>query len=102
MRLALSQIRDNIALGDPAKAHDDEHVRLAARLGGAERFVETLPDGFDTYLLRPAPDHVSGPPEGNKTVLGRPFDVCAVRAAAGVKTSKTAELSGGEMQRLAV
>ncbi|TBU55005.1 HlyB/MsbA family ABC transporter [Dichomitus squalens] len=96
-------IRDNIALGDPSKADDAEHVRLAARLGGAERFVEKLPDGFDTYLLRPAPDYVSGPPEGNKTLSGKPFDVCAVRAAAGIKASITpSELSGGQMQRLAV
>ncbi|PIL33930.1 ATP-binding cassette transporter [Ganoderma sinense ZZ0214-1] len=49
-------IRDNIAIGDPSAAGDDDHVRLAARLGGAESFIEKLPDGFNTYLDRPVRD----------------------------------------------
>ncbi|KAM5536356.1 hypothetical protein V8D89_009954 [Ganoderma adspersum] len=95
-------IRDNIALGDPSKAHDDAHIREAARLGGADSFIEQLPEGFDTYLKTVAHDFVSGPTKGNKTRSGKPFDVCAVRHAAGIKSTTSSELSGGQMQRLAV
>ncbi|KAI0757786.1 P-loop containing nucleoside triphosphate hydrolase protein [Daedaleopsis nitida] len=95
-------IRDNIALGEPSGRGDETHVRLAARLGGAESFVEKLSDGFDTYLERPDTDYISGPPEGSKTTLGNTFDVCAVKDAAGIKSTTTSELSGGQMQRLAV
>ncbi|TFK85027.1 HlyB/MsbA family ABC transporter [Polyporus arcularius HHB13444] len=95
-------IRDNIALGDPTGNKDEERVRLAARLGGAESLIDKLPDGLDTFLERPSVDHLYGPREGSKTVLGKPFDICAVRDAAGINASSTSELSGGQMQRLAV
>ena len=78
------------------------HIREAARLGGADSFIEQLPAGFDTYLKSVVHDFVSGPPEGNKTRSGKPFDVCAVRHAAGIKSTTSSELSGGQMQRLAV
>ncbi|RPD54069.1 HlyB/MsbA family ABC transporter [Lentinus tigrinus ALCF2SS1-6] len=95
-------VRDNIALGDLSGCGDDEHVRLAARLSGAEPFINTLPDGLDTYFKRPMVDQWGGPPDGFKTRLGNPFDSCLVREAAGIRTSTTFELSGGQMQRLAV
>ncbi|RPD64048.1 HlyB/MsbA family ABC transporter [Lentinus tigrinus ALCF2SS1-6] len=95
-------VRDNIALGDLTGCGDDEHVRLAARLSGAESFIDTLPDGLDTYLQRPMVDQWGGPPKGSKTRLGNPFDNCLVLDAAGIRTSTTFELSGGQMQRLAV
>ncbi|KAI0716191.1 P-loop containing nucleoside triphosphate hydrolase protein [Cerioporus squamosus] len=60
-------IRDNIALGDPSGSGDDNHVRQAARLGGADRLTSS-----------------------------------AVRDVAGIKTTVKSELSGGQMQRLAV
>ncbi|KAG8703496.1 hypothetical protein FRC09_004140, partial [Ceratobasidium sp. 395] len=37
-------IRENIAMGSPAHAHDDERIQEAARLGGASEFVKTLPE----------------------------------------------------------
>jgi ABC-type multidrug transport system fused ATPase/permease subunit len=43
-----STVRDNIAFGRP-DATDDE-VRAAARLAQAERFIDELPDGFDTVI----------------------------------------------------
>ncbi|KAK7688165.1 hypothetical protein QCA50_008535 [Cerrena zonata] len=94
-------IRDNIALGDPQHAEDEDRIRLAARLGGSEDFINKLPDGFDTYLDRPVKDLYGGLPEGTKTLFGRSVDYSAVRGA-GEMSSKTHGLSGGQMQRLAV
>ena len=96
------QIRDNIAIGDPSAAEDDEHIRLAARLGGAESFIDKLPDGFNTYLDRPVRDYYAGLPEGTKTLFGRNVDYSAVRDAGGMKASGVSSLSGGQLQRLAV
>ncbi|OBZ79057.1 hypothetical protein A0H81_00110 [Grifola frondosa] len=56
-------IRDNIALGDPSNFRDDERVHKAAKLGGAEEFIERLSEGFDTYLERPVRDYYAGLPE---------------------------------------
>ena len=97
------QIRDNIALGDPSHFRNDEHVRAAARLGGADAFVEKLPEGYDTYLDRPVRDYFSGMPEGTKTLFGRNIDYATVRGAGGMASrSGGPTLSGGQMQRLAV
>ena len=95
-------IRENIALGDPTKGHNDEHIREAARLGGADALIAKLPEGYDTRSNSPVHDLSSGPPKGNRTPSGKPCDVCAVQHAAGMKTSTMSELSGGQMQRLAV
>ncbi|EKM60432.1 uncharacterized protein PHACADRAFT_109893 [Phanerochaete carnosa HHB-10118-sp] len=95
-------IRDNIALGDPAHADDDERIRLAAQLGGSEELVDRLPDGFDTYLERPVTDHYSGLPEGTKTLFGRPVDYNSVRMAGNMAATAATSLSGGQMQRLAL
>ncbi|KZT08913.1 P-loop containing nucleoside triphosphate hydrolase protein [Laetiporus sulphureus 93-53] len=95
-------IRDNIALGNPADAKNDDHVRLAAKLGGAEEFIERLPEGFDTYLDRPVNDYYSSLPEGTRTLFGRPVDFSAVRGAGRIQSNSGTSLSGGQMQRLAV
>ncbi|KAG1908606.1 P-loop containing nucleoside triphosphate hydrolase protein [Suillus fuscotomentosus] len=39
-------IHENIGLGNPAFANGDEKIREAARLGGAEEFIDDLPDGL--------------------------------------------------------
>ena len=96
------QIRDNIALGDPATAHDDDRVRLAARLAGAEDFVDKLPEGFNTYLESPVSTEYSSTPEGQTLFTGRKVEYDTLRKAAGVKSAETSALSGGQMQRLAV
>ena len=77
-------------------------MRLAARLGGTDEFVKKLPQGLDTYLDRPVRDHYACLPEGTKTLFGREVNYSAIRDAGGMKTSTVAELSGGQMQRLAV
>lgn len=74
----------------------------AARLGGADEFIDRLPDGFDTFLERPVNDIYSGIPEGTKQLFGRPVDFSRVRGMGGMRSSTTTTLSGGQMQRLAV
>jgi len=96
------QVGDNIALGSPQCAHDSDKVREAARLGGAESFVDRLPEGFDTYLDRPVRDYYSGIPDGAKSLFGRPVNFGAVGQAMGGVRSDSVYLSGGQMQRLAV
>jgi ATP-binding cassette, subfamily C, bacterial CydD len=41
-------VASNIALGEPGAAPDA--IARAARLAGAEEFIEALPDGYDTHL----------------------------------------------------
>lgn len=41
-------VRENIAFADPEASH--EQVRRAARLSGAEAFIDALPDGYDTVI----------------------------------------------------
>ena len=43
-----SSIRDNIAFADPEAPL--ETVRRAARLAGADGFIEAMPDGYDTVI----------------------------------------------------
>ncbi len=74
-------------------------MEQAARLAGAERFIEKLPSKMNTYLTRAVPDAYSGAIEGTKTYE-------SLRVAAGIHQAGNwtgaAGLSGGEMQRLAV
>lgn len=62
--LASLKLKENIGLGDPEHADDNDKIEMAARLGGAEDFIKRLPDGFETYLERPVGDYYSGLPEG--------------------------------------
>lgn len=41
-------IRENIAYGNPNAS--DEEIKEAARLSGADEFIEMLPDKYDTYV----------------------------------------------------
>ena len=41
-------VRENIEYGKPGAT--EEEIREAARLAGAEDFIDKLPDGFDTYV----------------------------------------------------
>ncbi|PFH50719.1 hypothetical protein AMATHDRAFT_75408 [Amanita thiersii Skay4041] len=95
-------IRDNIGLGDPEHADDDEKIQEAARLGGAAEFISRLPEDFDTYLERPVQDYYSNLPEGTTTLFGRPVDYTNIRNIAGMETTVSKSLSGGQMQRIAL
>jgi len=93
-------VRENIALGDPGRVHDDAAIEEAARLGGASELIARLPDGFDTYLERPVRDLFSGMPDGTTTLFGRKVDHGRLRRFMDAPTDHG--LSGGQMQRLAV
>ena len=96
------QVGENIGLGDPWNAHDETRIREAARLGGAEEFIDKLNEGFNTYLERPVPD-VWSIPSNAKTRSGLTIDSDLFREAIGrVGNEDTVKLSGGQMQRLAV
>ena len=43
-----STVRENIAYGKPGAT--DEEIIAAARLAGADEFINKLPDGYDTYV----------------------------------------------------
>ncbi|KAG1775581.1 P-loop containing nucleoside triphosphate hydrolase protein [Suillus placidus] len=97
-------MRENIGLGNPALAHDDDKVREAARLGGAEDFVDELPDGFDTYLELPVNDFHGNLPEGTTTLFGYPVDLSHWNPTDDVHISgpPALQISRGQVQRLAV
>ncbi|KAI0791831.1 P-loop containing nucleoside triphosphate hydrolase protein [Abortiporus biennis] len=95
-------IRDNIGMGDPRHADDEDRIRLAARLGGSEEYIERLPEGIDTYLEKPVTDHYNALPEGTQRLFGKSVDYSAVRRVSGMSATKSTGLSGGQMQRLAV
>ncbi|KAG2084537.1 P-loop containing nucleoside triphosphate hydrolase protein [Suillus discolor] len=97
-------MRENIGLGNPALAHEDDKVREAARLGGAEDFIDELPHGFDTYLDRLVDDYYGDLPEGTTTLFGHPvgsssrniIDSVHITGAPGIQISR------GQAQRLAI
>ncbi|MBE6761463.1 MAG: ABC transporter ATP-binding protein [Ruminococcaceae bacterium] len=41
-------IRENIAYGNPNAT--DEEIKAAAKLAGADEFIDELPDGYDSYV----------------------------------------------------
>lgn len=71
-------------------------------MGGAEDFIDRLPDGFDTYLERPVKDYYSSLPEGTATIFGRPVDYSRIRGMGGMESTNSHSLSGGQMQRIAL
>lgn len=98
----LLSIKDNIGLGDPRNAHDETKIREAARLGGAEEFINKIAGGFDAYLDRPFSDYW-GIPDGTRTKSGVEINPCLFEKAFGrIEVDNTTKLSGGQMQRLAV
>ncbi|KAG1797107.1 P-loop containing nucleoside triphosphate hydrolase protein [Suillus plorans] len=97
-------MRENIGLGNPALAHEDDKVREAARLGGAEDFIDELPDGFDTYLNRVVDDYHGDLPEGTTKLFGHPADSSSRNVIGGVHVTGAPgiQISRGQAQRLAI
>lgn len=87
-------ISEQIALGDPSRAHDGEAIRTAADRAGCTEFIETLSGGFATSLARP--DVGSG--RVRRTKGGRP----GFMKRSAEEDEKEVVLSGGQQQRLAL
>ncbi|EEB97262.1 hypothetical protein MPER_03461 [Moniliophthora perniciosa FA553] len=83
-------------------AEDEDRIEQAATLGGAAEFIEKLSDQYDTYLKRPVGDVYSTLPEGTKTIFGRPVNYRGIRGIGNMKGNETTNLSGGQMQRIAL
>ncbi|KAG1881164.1 P-loop containing nucleoside triphosphate hydrolase protein [Suillus subluteus] len=96
-------MRENIGLGNPALAHDDDKVREAARLGGAEDFIDELPHGFNTYLDPHINGYYGDLPEGTTTLFGQPVDSSSQKFFDNVHISRAGlQISRGQVQRLAI
>ena len=81
-------------MGNPRHAHDDAAIEEAARLGGASELIARLPDGLDTYLELPVRDEYHGDSEKRK--------MFKEKVVGDMSDTTKQELSGGQMQRLAV
>lgn len=95
------KIKENIGLGDPEHAKDQDKIMEAAKLGGAEEFINALPGKFNTYLRRPVGDCYSGIPEGTR-LFGKRVSYNGIRSVANMGSTTDSSLSGGQMQRLAL
>ncbi|KAG2053567.1 P-loop containing nucleoside triphosphate hydrolase protein [Suillus hirtellus] len=97
-------MRENIGLGNPALAREDDKVREAARLGDAEDFIDELPRGFDTYLDCLVYHYHGDLPEGTTTLFGHPVDSSSRNVIGGVHTTGAPDIqiSRGQAQRLAI
>ena len=82
-------------MGNPRRARDDAAIEEAARLGGASELIARLPDGLDTYLNRPVQDRYQGLDDEKKKLFKE-------KVVGDMDETSKQELSGGQMQRLAV
>ena len=95
-------VADNIRLGD---AHaDDTAVRAAARLAGADAFVDALPDGYETRVGDGGRPLSAG--EAQRIALARAFARDAELVVLDEPTANldpaNAEAIGGVLQQLSV
>lgn len=91
------QFGQNIGLGDPENSEDMDKIRQAAHLGGAEEFIEALPQKYETYLYRPESDHWDPDPSKHSAYAGKEFDFAKLKLNEG-----ESDLSGGQKQRIAL
>lgn len=45
-------VSDNIVFGDIHRVRDEERIRQSAQASGADEFIRTLPQGYDTSMMR--------------------------------------------------
>ncbi|KAF9224311.1 P-loop containing nucleoside triphosphate hydrolase protein [Gyrodon lividus] len=81
-----STVRENVGLGYVQKLQSQAAVSRAIRLGGADTFVDTLPNGLKTKLDA----------SGFDTMPPNPYPGC------GMSSRQHHGLSGGEWQRIAI
>lgn len=87
-------------MGDPQHARDAGRIYHAAKLGGALDVIESLPEKFETFLSRPVRDYYSGIPDKTKQLFGRIVDIKRLKKKIG--KTQSIELSGGQMQKIAL
>ncbi|KAI9436996.1 HlyB/MsbA family ABC transporter [Lactarius indigo] len=90
-------IKDNIALGNPNHATDQDLINEAARLGGADSVIRRLSDNWDTYICRPDSVHdvIRIQHRDDDGTIDR-----ELRRMTGTQIPQG--LSGGQQQRIAV
>ncbi|KAH9064974.1 HlyB/MsbA family ABC transporter [Lactarius vividus] len=90
-------IKDNIALGNPNHAADQDLINEAARLGGADSVIRRLSDNWDTYICRPDSVHdvIRIQHKDDDGAIDR-----QLRRMTGTQLPQG--LSGGQQQRIAV
>ncbi|KAF6748427.1 HlyB/MsbA family ABC transporter [Ephemerocybe angulata] len=87
----------NIGYGDPANMDDIDKIRQAAKLGGAEEFIDALPYKYDTFVTRPVYDHSYGQPSSTSAFAGKTVDFKKLKL-----NERQKDFSGGQKQRVAL
>ena len=87
----------NIGYGDPENSCEISNIQEAAKLGGAEEFIEVLPHKYSTYVSRAVHDQSFGQPAGSSVFAGTSVDFSKLKLNDTVKG-----LSGGQKQRIAL
>ncbi|KIO28762.1 hypothetical protein M407DRAFT_22018 [Tulasnella calospora MUT 4182] len=85
-------IRENIGFSNVALMNDLDAIKEAAKLGGADEFIEKLPSGYDT-IMGEEPKSVSS---------GSPPDGSALDLMLKEKKEAPQAFSGGQTQRMAL
>jgi ABC-type multidrug transport system fused ATPase/permease subunit len=97
-----TQIRENIAIGEPSRANDTDLVERAAELGGFADIVNRLPSKLDSYIDHPVQNYFSKIPEGTMSLFGSTSLHTFSTWAGSANQEEVKGLSGGEEQRLAL
>ena len=92
-----SQLGLNIGYGDPENYADTEKIQQAAKLGGADDFIEALQHKYDTHIIRPVYDYSNDEPTGDSIFVGKKTDFSKFALNGTQK-----DFSGGQKQRIAL
>lgn len=92
LSFCVSQLGENIGLGNVARAKDLEAIEEAAQLGGAGELIRKLPEGYDLITNPKTAAHTSSTiPKGS-----------ALESMIKARREGQKAFSGGENQRLAL
>ncbi|KAF5332651.1 hypothetical protein D9611_005204 [Ephemerocybe angulata] len=91
-------IAQNIGYGDIGNLEDTEKIQEAAKLGGADEFIEALPHKYGTYVDTPVWEYStdSHPARGSK-FADKDIDFSKLKL-----NDRRQDLSGGQKQRIAL
>lgn len=74
-----------------------DKVQQAAKLGGAEEFIESLPHKYGTHISRPVFDYCNDAPSNDSVLAGKKIDFSKFKLNGSQK-----DFSGGQKQRIAL